>query len=300
MKIRIRGSRLAWALAVPALLAASAMVSVRLATAALERWRYPPPGRLIDVDGYRLHLDCRGQGTPTVVLESGLGTTWVDWRLVEPAIAAFARVCQYERAGYGWSDPGPRPRTATRMAEELGRLLDRSGEPAPYLVIGHSFGALVARLFAARFPERVAGLLLLDPAPPDPEPIPDPAPRRLGLGTGRLRSLWRGPAGLPEELRGASPAVRLRYLYGTPSRQHDTVAAELASLGESAAQVRAAVEPAGLPQLTLAPAGSPTPPGRRVSVTPAGGHFLQLEDPGLVIDALRRLAREASASGTRR
>lgn len=124
--------------------------------------RYRPPGQLVDVGGYRLHLHCSGQGSPTVVLDAGLGMPSASWVLVQPVVAQWTRVCAYDRAGYGFSDPGPTPRTSQRIVEELHTLLDRAGERAPYVLAGHSFGGFTMRLFARRFPEQVTGLVLID------------------------------------------------------------------------------------------------------------------------------------------
>jgi pimeloyl-ACP methyl ester carboxylesterase len=133
------------------------------------------PGRLIDVGGFRLHLNCAGEGRPTVVLDAALGGSSVSWALVQPEVAKFARVCSYDRAGFGWSEAGPMPRTAGRIADELRTLLDRAGERPPFVLVGHSFGGLVARIFAARYPELVAGMVLVDPA--HPEDWVKPAPK---------------------------------------------------------------------------------------------------------------------------
>ena len=122
------------------------------------------PGQLIDVGGFKLHIHCTGSGSPTVVMDSALGGSSVSWLLVQPDIAQVTRVCSYDRAGFGWSDPGPKPRTAGRVADELHVLLDRAGIPPPYVVVGHSFGGGLAMHLAAARPDRVGALLLLDPA----------------------------------------------------------------------------------------------------------------------------------------
>jgi pimeloyl-ACP methyl ester carboxylesterase len=124
----------------------------------------PPPGSLVDVGGFRLHLQCSGHGTPTVVLDAALGASSVSWTLVQPAVAALTRVCSYDRAGFAWSEAGPLPRTARRIAAELRTLLDRAGVPPPYLIVGHSFGGIVMRVFARDYRPDVAGMVLVDPA----------------------------------------------------------------------------------------------------------------------------------------
>jgi pimeloyl-ACP methyl ester carboxylesterase len=135
----------------------------------------PPPGRLVEVGGFRLHLHCAGEGSPAVVLDAALGASSVSWSLVQPLLAATTRVCSYDRAGFGWSDAGPMPRTAGRMADELRTLLGRAGVAPPYVLVGHSFGGLVMRIFAARRPAETAALVLVDPA--HPEDWVKPAPK---------------------------------------------------------------------------------------------------------------------------
>jgi pimeloyl-ACP methyl ester carboxylesterase len=126
----------------------------------------PPsaPGRLIDVGGVRLHLNLSGNGPETVVLEAALGASSAAWSLVQPPLARDTRVCSYDRAGFGWSDPGELPRTAGRMADELRRLLERAGVPPPFILVGHSFGAFVSLIFARTFRAETSGLVLVDPA----------------------------------------------------------------------------------------------------------------------------------------
>lgn len=126
-----------------------------------------PPGRLVDVGGFRLHINGAGQGSPSVIFDAALGGSSLSWSLVQGEVARFTRACSYDRAGFGWSDPGPFPRTAGRIADELRRLLDRAGEAPPYVVVGHSFGGLVMRVFATKFRRDTAALVLVDPAHPE-------------------------------------------------------------------------------------------------------------------------------------
>jgi pimeloyl-ACP methyl ester carboxylesterase len=137
----------------------------------------PPPGTLVDIGGFRLHLHCRGEGSPTIVLDAALGASSLSWSLVQPDLARLSRVCSYDRAGFGWSDPGPMPRTADRIAEELHTLLARAGVPPPYVLVGHSFGGLVALIFARRFRSVTSGLVLVDPAHAEDWVTPAPKER---------------------------------------------------------------------------------------------------------------------------
>src|SRR4051794_18941926 len=132
---------------------------------------FPAPGRLIDLGGWRLHLNCFGQANPSrpaVILESGAGDFSVDWSLVQPLVAQFARVCSYDRAGAGWSDLGPRPRTLHQQVWELHALLDKAGEKAPFVLVGHSYGGWLARLFAETYTADVSGLVLVESGAEDP------------------------------------------------------------------------------------------------------------------------------------
>jgi pimeloyl-ACP methyl ester carboxylesterase len=126
--------------------------------------QFPAPGKLIDVGGYRLHLYCTGNASegPTVILESGLGASSLIWSMVQPGVAEHTRVCSYDRAGYGWSDPGPAPRTADHIVDELHLLLERSGEQSPFILAGHSFGGTLNRLFVFKYPADAAGIILVD------------------------------------------------------------------------------------------------------------------------------------------
>jgi pimeloyl-ACP methyl ester carboxylesterase len=127
----------------------------------------PPPGTLVDINTHRLHIWCAGDGTPAVVFDAALGGSSLSWTLVQPAVARFTRACSYDRAGFGWSDAGPLPRTAGRIAHELHQLLRAAGVPPPYVLVGHSYGGLVMRLFASHHATEVAGLVLIEPAIPE-------------------------------------------------------------------------------------------------------------------------------------
>lgn len=120
----------------------------------------PPPGQMVDVGGFRMHLVCEGEGSPAVILDAGAADLWTTWFRVQPEIARSTRVCSYDRAGIGYSDPGPLPRSRRRTVEELRTLLAQAGVPPPYILVGHSFGGLNARLHAALHPQEVAGLVL--------------------------------------------------------------------------------------------------------------------------------------------
>lgn len=122
----------------------------------------PPPGQLVKVGGRRLHLVCKGTKPPTVVIETGAGELSCFWWPVQDRIAEFARVCTYDRAGFGWSDAAPNGRTIEDRAEELRSLLANADIHSPYIFVAHSYGGLIARSYAANHPNEVAGLVLVD------------------------------------------------------------------------------------------------------------------------------------------
>jgi len=129
---------------------------------------YPPPGKLVDVGGRHMHIDCRGEGSPTVILESGLGTGGVlDWTLVHDQIAGFTRTCAYDRAGIMWSDPKDTPQDASAVAEDLHTLLKEAGISGPLVLVGHSIGGPYTRTYAGKYGDQVAGLVMVDPSHPD-------------------------------------------------------------------------------------------------------------------------------------
>jgi pimeloyl-ACP methyl ester carboxylesterase len=127
---------------------------------------YPPPGQLVDVGGYRLHINCTGTGSPTVVIDAGWGDWSTAWGFVQPAVAKATRVCTYDRAGMGWSEAGPLPRDAAQYVTELHTLLHNAGIPGPYVMVGHSLGGLPVRVFVHDYASDIAGVVLIDSMTP--------------------------------------------------------------------------------------------------------------------------------------
>jgi pimeloyl-ACP methyl ester carboxylesterase len=209
-------------------LAALGAVYQMIATA-IDRRALPPPGQLIDVGGYSLHLYCVGEnkdGSPTVILESGLGATSSSWGWIQPAVAKKTRVCAYNRAGMGWSDSSPAPRDAQNIATELHTLLQNAQIPGPYVLAGWSYGGLYVREYASRYPDEVVGMVLLDSSSPE-QCISTPAtqaqcaslaktftvaPVLTRLGVLRMIGLSQPASGLPspqsEELLASFSATK--------------------------------------------------------------------------------------------
>jgi pimeloyl-ACP methyl ester carboxylesterase len=125
--------------------------------------RFPQRGRSVQAGNVRLNIDCSGNGSPSIILDSGMGVPAVmSWRKIQSEVAEFSRVCSYDRAGYGWSEVGPKPRTSLQIAHELRALLDAATEKGPYLMVGHSFGGNNVRVFTGMYPSDVVGMVLVD------------------------------------------------------------------------------------------------------------------------------------------
>lgn len=140
-------------------------------SAMLDRQRYKKPaGERVKANGHELHIHAMGdalESQPAVILESGVGNNSLDWQLVQPKIADFARVVSYDRAGYGWSDDGDDPRTPEKIVQELRTLLHNADVPPPYIMVGHSFGGIYVRKYLEQYPDEVVGLILVDSSHPD-------------------------------------------------------------------------------------------------------------------------------------
>ncbi|MEO1402873.1 MAG: alpha/beta hydrolase [Cyanobacteria bacterium J06635_1] len=180
----------------------------RLARAYMAR-KYPPPGKLVDIGGYKLHLHCTGEGRPTVILEDGptfAGS--LAWSKVQPEVAKFARVCSYDRAGILWSEPSPQPREARQMAMELHAALDKAQIAPPYVLVGLSVGGVYNRVFAELYPNEVVGMVLVEASHPDQE-ARFPVNQVKAFPSGRGASLLKGFA--------ATGVLRLLHLWSDPN-----------------------------------------------------------------------------------
>ncbi|RFU21850.1 alpha/beta fold hydrolase [Geodermatophilus marinus] len=233
---------------------------------AADQRAYPMPGQAYDVGGHRLHLDCTGSGSPTVVLHSGLGETSAHWARIAPAAGGATRVCAYDRAGQGWSDDAPRRRQdGLQAAADLHTLLDRAGEHGPYVLVGHSIGGDHAMTYAARYPEQVAGMVLLDATSPytvgdDAAHTGPPSavallPSLARLGIGRLlpTSSW---SALPD------PAAAQVQAFAASPRGWRNLVDEVATLPALLTQARALATLGSTPLVMLTAAGHDGDPAR--------------------------------------
>ena len=290
----------------------------------IDEYRYPAPGEMVDVGGYSLHLYCTGEGgAPTVVMDSGLGGTVLDWQLVQPEVAGFARVCTYDRGGAGWSEPGAQPRTSQQFVEELHTLLDNAGVQGPYVLVGHSLGGTTMQLYASQYPDEVAGMVLVDSALEDLDLLSitqslqgSPVWIKIyaTIGVVRLANML-GPVSYPfSELPPDSVDDALAISSST--RQLYESADETSSIGESFEEQLAAPMLLGDKPLTVLTAGPLQLEGMGLSqeqmdqldeahtrsqaalaqgsqnseqiIVEDSGHYIHLEQPDLVIDAIRQ------------
>jgi pimeloyl-ACP methyl ester carboxylesterase len=225
----------------------------------------PPPGKLFDVGGYRLHLQCQGSGDPAAVMDSGLGGNSLLWTNTLPAVAKYTRACAFDRAGYAWSDPAPAevPRTSQQIATELRTALNKAEIAPPYILLGHSFGAINMLVYAYTYPAEVAGMVLVDPSHPEMfERVPNlPSGKNVARGFKLISSLgklgllrWLGPV-LARQLlpNGAQtlPAEVWKTLVTILSRSQDfqTAGREASLSDESFTRARGA--PGSLGDLPL-------------------------------------------------
>jgi len=212
---------------------------------------YPPPGQMVDVGGYRLHINCTGSGSPTVVIDAGLGDWSTGLGYVQPEVAKTTRVCTYDRAGMGWSEPGPQPRNAGQFAKELHTLLQKANIPGPYIMVGHSLGGLSVRVFTHDYPSEVAGVVLIDSMFPGqsttatPSIITSSLPLLARFGLARLLVK---PLGVINYVPPSEGAYYARYVL--PQSAQEAVD-EIQGIPESMAQAGAVTTFGDIPLIVL-------------------------------------------------
>lgn len=230
-------------------MALAAVLTLAVGAAAQDHEVPPPPGRLVDVGDHRLHIHCVGEPGPTVVFDTGAGAWSIHARAVQKRVAreGGVRVCAYDRAGLGWSEPGPGPRTSRRMAAELHVLLERAGLEAPYVLVGHSLGGYNARLFAQEHPDEVAAVVLVESAHEEQwDRLPQEARSLVSAAVVSYRQAAEAaragalpPEALPPCSLGEPEAVvcRAHRAEMLQSTTYETMAAEMDAAIESATEV---------------------------------------------------------------
>jgi pimeloyl-ACP methyl ester carboxylesterase len=288
----------------------------------------PPPGLLVDVGGHKMHLDCSGQAAPTVLLESGLSDDWLVWYRVQPAISKLTRVCSYDRAGLGFSDPRPEQQPDSRnIALNLHMLLANAGVNPPYVLVGHSIGGIHIRVYQNLYPAEVVGMVLVDSGHPDQEKRVPPEMKKLQSRLYLEGKLWglAVPWGLtrlmgacgggPPEIRALQRTVDCRWQAVKASE------AEVNATGASADEARQTGSLGSMPLVVLsrdpekgaAPGLIPPELSRRFEVqwvlmqeelaplstnssrivAVGSTHYVQVDRPDLVIAAIRKVVDAA-------
>lgn len=272
-----------------------------------------PPGRLIDIGTHRLHIHCMGTGSPTVIMEHGLGGHSLEWVFVQSELARQQRACAYDRAGYGWSDSGPSPRLSSSIAGELNRLLDRARLEPPFILVGHSFGGFNIRQLQQLRGREIAGMVLIESSH---EAQFEQLKSEAGVNV--------TPSGNTFTLKYAPRARKLPPAVGNVIREaqltrktYATVHDEMAAMLRSAEEMRS-IESLGdtpLVVLTREPANPDERSDRfeeiwqnlqrrltrmssrsRQVIAHNSGHNVHIDEPELVVDAVRSLSNRNGAA----
>lgn len=283
----------------------------------------PMPGRLVDVGGRRMHIDCTGEGSPTVILDSGLGDTFLSWRKVQPEIAKVTRVCSYDRAGLGYSDSSSQPRTSQVIAEELHALLQAASVQPPYIVVGHSMGGYDVRVYTNLYRSEVVGMVLVDASHPDQE---NRFPRELkdmeGSWSREAEFLaYTSPFGIPRLLGFCDDQAVERAAECNFHSAREAVA-ELNSFQQSAAETASTGTLGDMLLAVLShdpdkpsadlPADLAMPTNEAwekmqqelahlstrgtQAIAKGSSHYIQLDRPDMVVDAIRAVVDQARAA----
>lgn len=288
----------------------------------IDKHRFPPPGRLINIGTHRLHMLSMGEGNPAVIMESGSGSIALDWCLVQPELARLTRVYSYDRAGSGWSDRSPSPRTIPQIVAELHTLLSVAEIQKPYILVGHSLGGLYMQYYARRYPAEVAGMVLVDSTHPDLyRHMPTAFTKKQQI---MLRIRWLAslsgilrlgylpispPDKMPTDIQRACARLRLRPSYWTTLMDQDThlgteVAEEFRNIGPFPAIPLIVLTPRAADWTSFISPQFPTlwlkaqedlaklsPHGRLILVD-GTSHTISFDRPEVVCEAVRSIMRE--------
>jgi pimeloyl-ACP methyl ester carboxylesterase len=318
-----------------AALAVAGTLYQRAASRAAAR-RFPAPGQLIDVGGHRLHVTCSGTGHPPVFLEAGIAASSLSWAAVAPSVAAFTRVCTYDRAGLAWSDVPSSPRTFDRIVDEFATVVARAAPGERCILVGHSFGSFIVRGYAMRHPEAVAGLVLVDPAVEWLKPDAFRAYRlrraqhlarigaalaHLGIPRVLLALLIGGAPAAPQrfsrlfgetvaqtlgrlvsEVRKLPPGTYpLMQMFWSEPRCYHAMADHLAALERDGSVIAQIVSPPEIPTIVISSGSQPADQvemqrmfseasrAGRHAVAARSSHWVQLDEPELIVDAIKGL-----------
>lgn len=267
-----------------------------------------PPGKFVSLETHRLYYRCAGRGTPVIVIDNGIGGAAVEWTPVQDALARTTRVCTYDRAGYGWSDSGPGPRTTARAVDELRALLRRAGETGPHVFVGHSFGGFNSRYLAAHYPREVAGIVLIESSHPGQMLTfaGQPHQERHGINVARLAAGREDP----------SPYVAAASFLNSRRKAIFAQMDELTHFAASASTVAAAGGLGDIPLLVIARAAAAGAPQARDAVwhelqaslttlssrgefvvANSTSHELHMADPDFIVATVRKFVERIRDHG---
>jgi pimeloyl-ACP methyl ester carboxylesterase len=274
----------------------------------------------VDVGGRKMHIDCTGDGSPTVILDSGLGESYLSWRKVQPQIAKFTRVCSYDRAGLGYSDASSQPRTSNVIAEELHALLKAADILPPYVIVGHSMGGYDVRVYTSLYRNEIVGMVLVDSSHPDQENRFPPELKNME-GSWQRESQFVAvtmPFGIPR-LLGLCEGDALTRAADCNWHSAREQLAEMRAFSESAAETAKTGSLSDMPLAVLShdpdKPSSDLPPDLAKPVNEAwekmqeelahlsirgtqtvaknSAHYIQIDRPDVVIEAVRRVVEQA-------
>jgi pimeloyl-ACP methyl ester carboxylesterase len=254
-------------------------------------------GQLVDVSDFRLYLECMGAGTPTLVFEAPHGGTAAAWDPIWQSAVTLSRACRYDRAGLGRSERSPAPRTIGQLAVELDQLLVSAAVPAPYVLVGHSSGAMIARVFAGRFPHKTAGLVLVDPA------TEDLGVRMMPFLSEKGQRAFRESWDNPDDPEGLSYARLEEFEADARTFGRRLPDVPLVVLSSRKQEYWASIAPPWWPiehfmriGLELHAELARLVPQGTLILAECSGHFIHHDEPELVLDTIRRVLAAARRS----
>ena len=267
---------------------------------------YPAPGQLVDVGDHRLQINCIGTGSPTVVIVSGLGDWSTSWGVVQPEVAKTTRVCTYDRAGVGWSDASSLSSDAAQFAKELHTLLQNANVPGPYVLVGHSLGGFIVRIFAHDYASEVAGVVLVDSM--NPKQVTESLSNKLALFSSLEAGLARVGVGRLLLKLGILPSVppgeEAYYPLFVRPQSFQTTANEYRGLHDSAAQAAAVTSFGDLPLIVLTAKLNDNPgwsewqtellqlsSNSQQLFAENSGHVIQDDEPDAAVDAILKMVK---------